>query len=140
MSDPWHALAADFMIAFENSVVGPEHFASLAIVVTVVQIYPSDPVLAHELSFACVGVRHWCYAMLTTMVAVTVAACYFLNIVLLRLWLLLLLALASSYHLCCRLPGLHSACIIAVIHQKVYSFSAWHGSTCMQVCLQWAGG
>ena len=114
MSDPWHTLAADFMIAFENSVAGPERFASLAIVVTVVQIDPSDPVLAYVLSFACVGVGHWCAAMLTMMVAVTVAACCFLNIVLLRLWLLLLLALASLCHLCCRLPGLHSACIIAV--------------------------
>ena len=131
---------ANYMMALKNGVAGPGHFASLSVVVTVVPIDQSDPLLAHVLSFACIGVGHWCAAMLTMMVAVTVAACCFLNIVLLRLWLLLLLALASSCHLCCRLPGLHSACIIAVRHQEVYSFSAWHGSTCMQVCLQWAGG
>ena len=66
---------ANYMMALKNGVAGPGHFASLAVVVTVVPIDQSDPLLAHVLSFVCIGVGHWCAAMLTIKTPITLMAC-----------------------------------------------------------------
>ena len=39
-SDPWHALAADYVMVLENGVAGLGKFDSLVVVVTIVPIKP----------------------------------------------------------------------------------------------------